>query len=102
VQRYWAGIKFTPRGVKTDRRLAKIVDAFPTNAPHSADPALIASLARLWPNREHESNAVKNLFCGAGMHRWRQLDLSELYPEHEVRYCFWCSKIKVDGTIYDP
>jgi hypothetical protein len=36
------------------------------DAPTSADSALVASLARLWPHREHESNAVKNLFCLAG------------------------------------
>jgi hypothetical protein len=72
-----------------------------TNA-HSGDAELVASLAKLWPHREHESNAVKNLFCSVGMHRWRSLDLSELHPEKEVRYCFWCSKIEVDGVIYDP
>jgi hypothetical protein len=70
--------------------------------PVSADSVLITSLARLWPHREHESNAVKNLFCLAGLHRWRQLDLNELYPAKEVRYCFWCSKIKVNGVIYQP
>ena len=72
------------------------------NSHRPADPALIASLARLWPHREHESNAVKNLFCCAGLHRWRQLDLSELHPERDVWFCFSCSKIKVDGIIYDP
>jgi len=68
----------------------------------AAHPELIASLARLWPHREHESNAVKHLCCCAGLHRWRALDLSELYPGKRVRFCFWCSKIKVDGTIYTP
>jgi hypothetical protein len=70
--------------------------------PHPADAAAIASLARLWPHREHESNALKNLVCALGYHRWRGLDLSELHPEKEVRYCFWCSRIKVDGAIYEP
>lgn len=68
----------------------------------SVDPSLIAALARLWPHREHESSALKSLSCRVGLHRWRQLDLSELYPEKEVRYCFWCSKIEVDGVIYEP
>jgi len=67
-----------------------------------ADSALIASLAKLWPHREHESNAVKNLFCCAGLHHWRQLDLSELHPDRQIRFCFWCSKIEVDGSIYEP
>ncbi len=66
------------------------------------DATLIASFAKLWPHREHESNAVKSLFCSVGLHWWRALDLSELYPEHEVRYCFWCSKIKADGKVYLP
>jgi hypothetical protein len=74
----------------------------PTSTTHPADAEFLASLAKLWPHREHESNAIKNLFCSAGLHRWRQLDLSELYPGKEVRYCFWCPKIKVDGIIYHP
>jgi hypothetical protein len=27
-----------------------------------ADPALIRSLAKFWPHREHESSAIKNMF----------------------------------------
>jgi hypothetical protein len=72
------------------------------NLPDPADAMLIASLARLWPHREHESNAIKNLCCMAGMHRWRALDLSELHPGKDVRHCFWCSKIRVDGVTYEP
>ena len=71
-----------------------------TTVPIS-DADLAASLAKLWPHREHESNAIKNLFCCAGLHRWRRLDLTELHPEKEVRFCFWCSKIRIDGVIYD-
>jgi len=74
----------------------------PATMAHPTDAELVASFARLWPHREHESNAVKNLFCVVGMHRWRSLDLSELHPEKEVRFCFWCSKIKVDGTVHQP
>jgi hypothetical protein len=73
-----------------------------TAVPDPADSEFVASLAKLWPHREHESNSIKNLFCCAGLHRWRPLDLSELHPEREVRFCFWCSKIKVDGVIYNP
>jgi hypothetical protein len=68
----------------------------------SPDQALAASLAKLWPHREHESNAVKALLCRCGLHRWRTLDLSELVPGRDVRYCFWCSKVRIDGTIYEP
>jgi hypothetical protein len=65
------------------------------------DAALAASLAKLWPHREHESNAVKNLFCRVRLHRWRQLNLEELAPDKDVDYCFWCSKIRIDGVLYD-
>jgi len=74
----------------------------PTPDGTPSDSQLVASLAKLWPHREHESNALKNLLCSFGMHRWRQLDLTELYPDREVRYCFWCSKIAVDGVIHTP
>ena len=67
-----------------------------------ADLELIASLSKLWPHREHESNAIKNLLCHIGLHRWRQLDLSELHPNRDVHFCFWCSKIKVDDVIHQP
>ena len=66
------------------------------------DPELIASLSKLWPHREHESSAVKNMFCHIGLHRSRQLDLSELHPNRDVHFCFWCPKIKVDGVIHQP
>ena len=66
-----------------------------------ADEALAASMAKLWPHREHESNAVKGMFCRLGLHRWRQLDLTELVPNREVSHCFWCSKVRIDGAIYD-
>jgi len=77
-------------------------EPLPANASLGNDTALIPSLAKLWPHREHESNAIKNLSCRIGLHRWRQLDLGELYPGKEIRYCFWCAKIRVDGAIYEP
>jgi hypothetical protein len=73
----------------------------PLSVPAS-DEVLVASLAKLWPNREHESNAVKDMCCRFGMHRWRQLDLSELVPGRDVDFCFWCSKVRMDGVVYDP
>jgi len=52
------------------------------NTAHSnavlADAALAISLARLWPNREHESSAVTGLLCRMGIHFWRELDLADL------------------------
>ena len=72
------------------------------NASLADNSALIPSLAKLWPHREHESNAIMNLLCSIGLHRWRRLDLRELYPGKDIGYCFWCSKIRIDGVIYEP
>jgi len=69
---------------------------------NASDTELAASLARLWPNREHESSAAASLLCRAGIHRWRQLDLTELAPNRNIRFCFWCSAVKIDGAIYNP
>ena len=68
----------------------------------SSDAALVASLARLWPNREHEASAVTGLLCRLGIHHWRRLDTSKLAPERDVRFCFWCSKVELDGAIHTP
>lgn len=66
-----------------------------------SDADFAKSLAKLWPHRWHESNWLKNLFCQFGLHSWRQLYLDELLPERrEVRFCFWCDKVKIDGSIY--
>ncbi len=72
------------------------------SAPPTAggDAELAASLAKLWPHRWHESNWLKNLFCLGGLHRWKELYLEELLPGREVRFCHWCSKVKLDGTIH--
>jgi hypothetical protein len=75
---------------------------FKTLSPPPSDQALAKSLARLWPHREHESSAIKNLFCRIGLHRWRQLDLGELVPDREVRFCFWCSRVRIDGISCEP
>ena len=66
------------------------------------DQELATALARLWPHREHEAIAIAGFLCGAGVHYWRCLDLSELVPDRHVRFCFWCSRIKIDGEVYTP
>lgn len=66
------------------------------------DFALAASLARLWPHREHESGPLRGLCCRIGLHRWRRLDLRENVPGRDVGFCFWCSKIRIGGVVYEP
>jgi hypothetical protein len=68
----------------------------------SCDVELAASLAQVWPNREHEASAVAGLLCRTGIHYWRRLDLAELAAGRDVRFCFWCSKIAIDGTVHTP
>jgi hypothetical protein len=68
-----------------------------------SDAELAKSMAKLWPNSLHESSALKNLLCHLGLHRWAQLNVENLLPEKkEIRFCRWCSRVKVDGVIYDP
>ena len=71
-------------------------------ATTSSDAKLAIFLARLWPNREHEASAVAGLLCCVGVHYWRRLDLTELAPGKDIRFCFWCSKIDINGTVYTP
>lgn len=66
------------------------------------DFELAIRLAKLWPNREHEAGAVLGLFCRVGLHRWRRLNLAALAPDKDIVHCFWCSKVKIDGVVYDP
>jgi hypothetical protein len=65
------------------------------------DSELAIRVAMLWPHREHESNSVLGLLCRVGLHRWRRLDLATLVPDKDILHCFWCSKVKVDGTVYN-
>jgi hypothetical protein len=67
---------------------------------HPSDAELAQSLAQLWPHRWHESNCLLNILCWFGLHRWLQLDLSAFLPEREVRFCFWCEKVELDGVVY--
>ena len=62
---------------------------------------LARRVAKLWPHREHEAPSVLGLLCHTGVHRWRRLDLTALVPDRDIQYCFWCSKVKIDGDIFD-
>ena len=52
------------------------------------------SLARLWPNRVHESNWLKSLACWLGLHRWHEMRFEGLEPASMTRFCRWCSKVE--------
>ncbi len=65
------------------------------------DAEIAVHAAKLWPHREHEASIVAGLLCRVGLHWWRRLDLSELIPGKDIAHCFWCSKVKVDGIVYD-
>jgi hypothetical protein len=52
------------------------------------------SLARLWPNRVHESNWLKSLACWLGSHRWYEMRLEGLMPASAARFCRWCPKVE--------
>jgi hypothetical protein len=68
----------------------------------STDQELAASLAKLWPHREHEAPSFSGVFCGVGLHRWRSLNTAQIAPRKHVQFCFWCSVVKIDGHIYTP
>jgi hypothetical protein len=65
-----------------------------------SDAALAAALAKLAPNRVHESSWFKNLLCDLGCHRWYYPDLGSSIPAGEVSLCRWCAKVKVRGVLY--
>jgi len=68
----------------------------------STDVSLATQVAALWPHRGCEANIILGQFCPIGLHWWRQLDLSELVRGKDIRFCFSCKKVKIDGRVYDP
>jgi hypothetical protein len=67
---------------------------------HLSDAALAEALAKLAPNRMHESSWFKNLLCNVGWHRWYHPNLGSSIPEKEASLCRWCPKVKVRGVLY--
>ena len=65
------------------------------------DSKLAAQLAKLWPHREHEAPAIAGISCRLGLHRWKRLDLTSLAPDRDILHCFRCSRVKMDGIVYD-
>ena len=62
-----------------------------TQAPAAISPEM---LARLWPNRVHESNWLKSLACRMGLHRWHEMKFEGSAQSDRVRFCRWCAKLK--------
>ena len=69
--------------------------------PGLSNSELAVRVSKLWPHREHEANGALGLLSRAGLHRWRRLDLASLVPDKDIAHCFWCSKVKIDGVVYD-
>jgi len=67
---------------------------------HFSGAALAEALAKLAPNRMHESSWLKNLLCNLGLHRWYALNLDSSIPVKEVSLCRWCPKVKLRGVLY--
>ncbi len=67
---------------------------------NSEDSALAVQVAKLWPHREHEASLLLGQLCRVGLHRWRRLDLTAIVPGKDIRFCFWCSKIEIEGIVY--
>jgi hypothetical protein len=62
---------------------------------NSAPQPDLASLARLWPNRTHESNWLKDAICALGFHRWYLLDGTNSGSIVKCSFCRWCTKVKL-------
>jgi hypothetical protein len=56
-------------------------------------------LARPSPHRSHESNWFKGLLCAVGLHRWYSPNLTGLMPQRGIRFCRWCSAVRVPSQL---
>jgi len=58
----------------------------------------LAALARLWPNRTHESNWMKDAICALGLHRWYPVEVSGPNGILKFTFCRWCTKVSVQDA----
>jgi hypothetical protein len=73
-----------------------------TGGPDISDAALAMAVLNSGLARLHESSPLLGLLCRARLHRWAQLNLKGLGPDtKEVRFCRWCTKVKINGIAYD-
>jgi hypothetical protein len=56
------------------------------------------ALARLSPHRTHESNWFQAMLCAFGFHRWYCPNLTDLVPQQGIRFCRWCSAVRLPRT----
>jgi hypothetical protein len=73
-----------------------------TQSEPQTNQELATSLAKLWPHREHEAPSLTGVLCRLGLHWWRSLNTNAIAPQKHVRFCFWCSVVKIDGHIFTP
>jgi len=57
-------------------------------------------LRKLWPNRTHESNWLKDAACRLGLHRWYQMTLNDAKSRLRIycTFCRFCTEVKVDDV----
>jgi hypothetical protein len=72
-------------------RLTHASDILTEDSNMNPDPA---ALAKLWPNRTHESNWLKATLCALGLHRWHPLEITHANTTIECTFCRWCPKVK--------
>ncbi len=57
-------------------------------------------LKKLWPNRTHESNWLKDVACRLGLHRWYSMTLNDAKSGLRIdcTFCRFCTEVKVDDV----
>lgn len=61
-------------------------------------------LRKLWPNRTHESNWLKDAGCGIGLHRWYQMTLNDAESRLRIdcTFCRSCTEVRVNTVRRFP
>jgi len=55
-----------------------------------------AALAKLWPNRTHESNWMKEVLCRLTLHRWHRVDVPGPQSTNVTAdFCRRCTAIRL-------
>ena len=61
-------------------------------------------LRKLWPNRTHESNWLKDVACRFGFHRWYPMTLNDSVSGLQITctFCRFCTEVTVDDVQRAP